>query len=109
MAKEDLQSWIDQLHEQHGFRLDAIFPADAPRIAEMSADGVRLRLEVDAPAIEASHGDWVTGRAGMEYRDLIPSRLGGLVLGYLRIKSGSIWGSVVGHGAWNSCAVFLTI
>ncbi|PCJ55582.1 MAG: hypothetical protein COA70_00390 [Planctomycetota bacterium] len=34
--------------------------------------------------------------------------VGGLVLGYLRIRTGSLWGSVVGHGAWNTCAVFLT-
>lgn len=89
MAKEDLQSWIDQLHEQHGFRLDAIFPADAPRIAEMSADGVRLRLEIETPAIESTHGNWVTGRAGMEYRDLIPSRLGGAVIAsHIRIPQG---------------------
>ena len=33
--------------------------------------------------------------------------VGGLVLGYLRIRTGSLWGSVVGHGAWNTCAVFL--
>ncbi|PCJ55584.1 MAG: hypothetical protein COA70_00405 [Planctomycetota bacterium] len=94
MANEDLQSWIDRMHEQHGFRLDAIFPADAPRTAEMSADGVRLRLDIDTPAIdklaiETGDGDWVTGRAGMEYRDLIPSRLGGAVIAsHIRIPHG---------------------
>jgi len=89
MAKEDLQSWIDRMQEQHGFRLDAIFPADAPRTAEMSADGVRLRLEVDTPAMETGEGDWVTGRAGMQYRDLIPSRLGGAVIAsHIRIPQG---------------------
>ncbi|MFK5956981.1 MAG: cupin domain-containing protein [Planctomycetota bacterium] len=91
MDKEDLQSWIDQMTEQHGFRLDAIFPADAPRTAEMSADGVRLRLEIDAPAIETAHGDWVAGRAGMEYRDLLPSRLGGAVIAsHIRIRDGGL-------------------
>jgi quercetin dioxygenase-like cupin family protein len=32
----------------HGFRVDAIFPADAPSIAIVSAHGVRLRLETSA-------------------------------------------------------------
>lgn len=33
------------LTEQHGFRVDAIYPADAPSTAIVSAHGVRLRLE----------------------------------------------------------------
>ncbi len=33
------------LTEQHGFRVDAIYPADAPATAIVSAHGVRLRLE----------------------------------------------------------------
>lgn len=38
--------------ERLGFRLDAIFPADAPRVCLLSGFGLRLRLELgsDAPA-----------------------------------------------------------
>jgi hypothetical protein len=110
-----------------GFRLDAIFPADAPSTAVISGHGVSLRLEqtggdilaptlrllvdrselpavreleapggikiefVEAnPPIEVPEGKqefvvtkpggagaWATGRADMQYRDLIPRRVGG--------------------------------
>jgi quercetin dioxygenase-like cupin family protein len=36
--------------ERLGFRLDAIFPADAPEVASLSGHGLRLRLDVDSPA-----------------------------------------------------------
>ena len=36
---------FEALTSQHGFRVDAIFPADAPTTAIVSAHGVRLRLE----------------------------------------------------------------
>lgn len=89
MAKQDLQSWIEKMQEQHGFRLEAIFPADAPHTAEMSLEGVRLSLEIDTSTEGTVSGDWVTGRAGMEYRDLYPSRLGGAVIAsHIRISQG---------------------
>jgi len=94
MAKQDLQFWTDALREQHGFRLDAIFPADAPRCAELSLDGVTLRVEVPPSAVgeAAAHdGVWQTGRAGMEYRDLLPSRRGGAVIAsHIRIRNGGL-------------------
>src|SRR4029077_7974649 len=121
---EALQFYVEQL----GFRLDAIFPADAPRVAMISGYGIRIRLDRDAdtapgiirlscnderprqgsadivaervspdgtrihfarldsplqlpplaPAIIVQRADersWRTGRAGMQYRDLIPDRL----------------------------------
>lgn len=123
-----------------GFVVDAIFPADNPSVAVISACGLSLRLDsAVAPApmtlnlycsdvaltslgrsplvapngacirllptrpalsvpslVEAQHvthmdGDqpWVTGRAGMLYRDLIPSRLGGrFVASHIRIPDG---------------------
>lgn len=40
---DDLAALLD-----HGFRVDAIFPADAPSTAIVSAHGVRLRLEASA-------------------------------------------------------------
>ncbi|MFW2332507.1 cupin domain-containing protein [Ilumatobacter sp.] len=36
---------LQVLTTEHGFRVDAIFPADAPSTAVISAHGVRLRLE----------------------------------------------------------------
>ena len=112
------------LTEQLGFRVDVIFPADAPTTAVVSGFGVTLRLETSAIERIASPmvlrlttdrppmtviapdlcidwvcsgnpveipeggqvfsitrvGDvdaWITGRAGMRYRDLIPGRYGG--------------------------------
>ena len=87
---EDLNLAIDDL-KREGFRLDVIYPADDPQCAVLSsADEVALVATPDAaplpdrlPRFEAefvltragaSSGE---GRAGMLYRDLIPSRLGG--------------------------------
>ena len=36
---------LDELTGRHGFRIESIFPADAPTTAVVSAGGVRLRLE----------------------------------------------------------------
>jgi mannose-6-phosphate isomerase-like protein (cupin superfamily) len=74
-----------------GARLDVIFPADAPHSAVLSHDGTTIRLraaaDVEEPApglpafrpefLVARSGDGAEGRAGMRYRDLVPSRLGG--------------------------------
>ncbi len=137
----DLQEIMDFFVGRLGFRVDAIFPADAPSAAVISGHGVTLRLEVsndniplpilrllcdvsavpvgtarelqapngmqitlvDAhPPIEVPQGKrefvvarvggadaWGTGRAGMQYRDLIPGRLGGrLVASHIRIPDG---------------------
>ncbi len=67
---DDLATAVTFLTERLDFRLDMIMPADAPRIALVSRDGVALRLEAPAQATNA-------GRAGMHYRDLIPDRCGG--------------------------------
>jgi len=94
--------------EALGFRVDAVVPADDPqRIAlsrgDISIELVRVaaepappppRLDVPplAPALvvtRATGGGWHTGRAGMQYRDLIPDRLGGwLVASHIRIPDG---------------------
>lgn len=85
--------------ERLGFRVASIFPADAPSVAVIVGHGLRVRLVRGAagspgvpsdpplglPALRpsfvltrASGGPpWVTGRAGMRYRDLIPDRQGG--------------------------------
>ena len=137
----DLQATMDFFVERLGFRVDAIFPADAPSTAVISGHGVRLRLEltnnkvsapvlrllcdrsalpmgtareikapngmsielVDAnPPIDIPEGKqefvitrmggaeaWGSGRATMQYRGLIPSRLGGrFVASHIRIPEG---------------------
>src|SRR5438309_416495 len=73
-----------------GARLDSIYPADEPHSAMLSHDGttVQLRARADAPAapgtlpdfrpeslVMSAGADAAEGRAGMLYRDLIPSRL----------------------------------
>ncbi|MDH4108031.1 MAG: cupin [Gammaproteobacteria bacterium] len=120
--------------ERLGFRLDEIYPADAPRIAVVSRGGLVVRLEegrragpglrlsptTPAPLPGAtpdglplefvaggerplppplpaerfalhrgSAGDWGRGRAGMQYRDLIPGRIAGsYVASHIRIPQG---------------------
>jgi quercetin dioxygenase-like cupin family protein len=95
-----------------GLRVDSIFPADAPAIAVLSGLGVRLRLERvladGSPAFVPPTGvaperaqrelvltragadaAWHAGRAGMLYRDLIPTRLGGaFIASHIRIPDG---------------------
>ncbi len=87
----DFAAALDQLRAE-GARLDTIFPADDPHTAILTHDGktIRLTSRPDAPPPSRSlppfvpeflvtHADTASGegRAGMEYRDLIPSRLGG--------------------------------
>ena len=129
---ETLSFFTDEL----GFRVDSIYPADAPRVAVISGFGVRLRLDREAsgdpatvrligsdfsaaatrrapngtrvefvPAeaslalpenspslvvLKAADGPgWGTGRAGMQYRDLIPDRYGGrFIASHIRIAHG---------------------
>jgi quercetin dioxygenase-like cupin family protein len=87
----DLGAGLDELRRQ-GFRLDLIYPADDPHTAVLSngGDSVRLTSRPDTgmppEQLPPFAPEWVltragaspaTGRAGMLYRDLIPSRLGG--------------------------------
>jgi quercetin dioxygenase-like cupin family protein len=77
----DLQSEIDAVIAD-GYRLDMIMPADAPRLARMSRGDEVLELV-------ATGNPQSKGRAGMEYRDLIPDRAGGRVIAsHIRIKKG---------------------
>jgi quercetin dioxygenase-like cupin family protein len=99
----DLEAAIAFYTGTLGFRLDMIMPADSPRVAVLSGDGACVRLELDrvAPstATTAANGlvitratndeHWVSGRAGMQYRDLIPGRLGGrYIASHIRIPEG---------------------
>lgn len=94
LACADLDEGI-ALFEGLGYRLDAIWPADDPGVAVFSHPGrppLRLvRAEVADGLVSDGVPDGVTtyeltrpeltdtgvGRAGMHYRDLLPSRQGG--------------------------------
>jgi mannose-6-phosphate isomerase-like protein (cupin superfamily) len=136
----DLGASLAFFTERLGFKLNLIFPADAPTTAVVSGHGLTLRLERGEaapmtlrllcdraalpagtpPALTAPEGtrieladavqpvavpegrqefvltrmgegldQWNTGRAGMQYRDLIPSRLGGrFIASHIRIPEG---------------------
>ena len=89
---EDLSAALDDLRRE-GFRVDLIYPADDPHTAILSneeGDSVRLttRPHESAPTdrlppfvaefvLTRASSSAGQGRAGMLYRDLIPSRLGG--------------------------------
>jgi quercetin dioxygenase-like cupin family protein len=92
VACRDLASALEAYTGELGFRLDMIRPADAPRIAELSGHGITLQLERTTSLEEAptgEGGEWVNGRAGMQYRDLVPGRLGGrLIASHIRIPEG---------------------
>lgn len=89
---DNLSANIKSLQDE-GFRLEMIVPADSPCAAIMSKGKARLRLEQTAPNIGRSakvrgHNAWITGRAGMQYRDLIPGRLGGeLIASHIRLTT----------------------
>jgi quercetin dioxygenase-like cupin family protein len=77
----------------------AALPADTPQVLT-APDGTRIelvdaRLPVEVPAgaqefvLSRMGADWGIGRAGMQYRDLIPSRLGGrFIASHIRILVG---------------------
>jgi quercetin dioxygenase-like cupin family protein len=86
----DLNRAIDDLRRD-GFRVDLIYPADGPKTAVLSrAEEVVRVATADAPPLPAGLPEFAPafvltragdapgqGRAGMLYRDLIPTRLGG--------------------------------
>jgi quercetin dioxygenase-like cupin family protein len=93
--------------EALGFRVDTVVPADDPQRITVSRGDVSVELvrvaaepappapRLDVPPLAASlvvtraAGGWHTGRAGMQYRDLVPDRLGGwLVASHIRIPEG---------------------
>lgn len=108
LSVPDLAETLDFFTRRLGFRVDMIVPADAPEIAVISGQGMTLRLETGRPArlaespidppsggqrliISRLNADnaWNVGRAGMQYRDLIPGRLGGrFIASHIRIPGG---------------------
>ena len=80
---DDLDAAVGALRAA-GMRLDVIMPADAPAVAELSANGVRVRVQRRAEATPPA-----TGRAGMVYRDLLPGREGGrFIASHITIPDG---------------------
>jgi len=103
----DLAEAISALEAQ-GFRLDVISPADDPRTAHMSGHDLQVELRrtlaSEPPADDSGQlvvvdgGTWGVGRAGMEYRDLIPGRHGGAVIAsHIRIPDDGPVPDVVHH------------
>ena len=94
----DIDAALEYFTEEAGLRIDSIYPADAPRVAELSGKGIRLKLTGGAPTpseppdllvTRLSDGGFGAGRAGMEYRDLIPGRFGGrFIASHIRIRKG---------------------
>ena len=108
---ENLNQTLEFFTSQLGFRLEMIFPADLPTTAVISGYGKVLRLEESSeitpfffhdssleipPSTNEfvltkfdDNNSWHKGRAGMQYRDLIPSRLGGrFIASHIRIEKG---------------------
>src|SRR5262245_57002269 len=136
----DLAATLGFFTDRLGFKVNLIFPADAPQVAVVSGHSLTLRLESHAdgaaapmtlrllcdlaslpkgtPHLLTAPGgtriefaelrqpvvipdgtqefvisrmaeSWGLGRAGMQYRDLIPSRLGGrFIASHIRIPVG---------------------
>jgi quercetin dioxygenase-like cupin family protein len=112
----DLSEALEFFTERLGFDLSMIMPADSPRVAVVSKNGASIRLEQKGwygaePQLDRSEpanhgglspnadtnivvrrldeGGWSTGRAGMEYRDMIPGRFGGRVAAsHIRLTRG---------------------
>jgi len=84
---EDLDAEIDSLLND-GYRLDMIMPADAPRVALLSNGTDQIRLVDNANPQSEIRNPKSNGRAGMEYRDLIPDRVGGrLIASHILIQN----------------------
>ncbi|MGE5183614.1 MAG: cupin domain-containing protein, partial [Acidobacteriota bacterium] len=99
-------AWFERL----GLRLETIEPADDPAIAVLADDRARVRLErtgaraaVTAPpslVITRAGDGWHRGRAGMQYRDLLPGRFGGrYIASHVRIPGGGPVADYVHHHA----------
>lgn len=141
-----LDETLSYFSDELGFRVDSIYPADAPRVAVISGYGVCLRLDaalsgdpgvirlnrheslqdkkqavapngtilefvtqdqaLTLPPLKASlvvrsagdSGGFGEGRAGMQYRDLVPGRFGGrFIASHIRIVNGGPVADYVHH------------
>ncbi len=118
LPTQDIQKTASYFIDRLGFKLQTIYPADAPRSALLTGDGTRIRLEIgrdgdpgrlslrdDGPSAQpvlppakpevlftaaaAGPDVWQQGRAGMQYRDMLPGRWGGhFIVSHIRIPDG---------------------
>ncbi len=80
--------------ERSQLRNDLVAP-NGTRVTFIDADPPLLIPDLVEEFALSRRGDanWITGRAGMQYRDLIPSRLGGrYIASNIRIQTGGIVG-----------------
>ena len=86
---DDFDATLTEYTERLRYRLEMITPADSPREALVTRDDESVRIIAESRDKQTVSGDWIAGRAGMEYFDLIPERLGGKVIAsHIRIKNG---------------------
>ena len=75
--------------ERLGFRLQSVFPAEAPRELIVEGQGRRIRLSAQASRRAAGDDGWTRGRAGMQYRNVLPdSGDHDLIVSHIRIPDG---------------------
>ena len=99
---DNLEKTLDHYIDTLGYTLEYIFPADSPRTAIVFNKKSRIQLGTDeildyhVPAVQQSFvhtkgnsSNWGIGRAGMQYRDLIPDRQGGrFIASHIRVPEG---------------------
>ncbi len=99
--KGAIETYTDELPVGYRYRLDMIKPADDPTEAWLSNETGHIRLKrrlkdhqskkggVRRAEPRADKTTWHCGRAGMEYRDLLPERQGGTVaVSHIRLNVG---------------------
>ena len=67
-------------------------------------------------SIRKMHGDWFAvvisallfGIVHFEPYTIGMAAIGGLIYGYVRVKTGSLWPSIIGHMIWNGIALIVT-
>ena len=96
---DEFDATLDRYVNDLGYRLDMVVPADSPSAAIVSKDGESIRLIKSSGFRGPNSGEglpeggtaneWITGRAGMMYRDLIPGRMGGkIIASHIRLEKG---------------------
>lgn len=67
-------------------------------------------------SIKKMHGDWVAviisslffGLIHLDPYTIGMATIGGLIYGFIRIRTGSLWPSIIGHMMWNAVALVVT-
>lgn len=119
-SAESFASTLALFTEELGFQLELITPADDPQMAIVAQGEHRITITrgpapppiderpltipplVSELVISRATDDasWVTGRAGMRYRDLIPTRLGGrFIASHIEVCDGGPVPDLVHHHA----------